>query len=385
LNYGCDDWIKKPAKLYLGIRHEIQEIDPIAQQPITKWEDTPITMYPMFLLSYRETEKPKIIDHKGRVFLDENKQEATTGILSAYINGLQRSAEIKASPKTDDGTGNSVKEVSNKDIGGSHIFDKPLDFWSLPAPSPDTLRAVQYLDVANSNETSQPNFAVTNREDSRKTAKEIEAAQQQTSLLNSVQLTLFSTHIRAIYSFVWLIVQSQAIQNKITFLLIQKQKPVLGITGQPVIDPQTQQPATESYWANDTDTIKLKFELRAAGDVDVVQRQELIQQMQQDWEVIQQTPLRDRFLQDLIKLKYPAQGDQYAIILQQGSADVMMKSLIGQLSTVLDGFIKSSPELVQKLPPEQQQHLQQMISQAAQFTPPPAGQPAQVKPQTQAQ
>lgn len=353
IGQGSGDWLKKPKSLYLGIDKKTTD----ANGTVT-WSPVPITQYPYFLLPYRESEKPNLTDRKGRVFLDGNKQEAETGIWSAYINGMQRASHLRASPKQDDGTGNSVSNDQVHNIGGAIIIDKPMDYYYLPYPDSSCLNAVEQMDNQNAAETNQVNFAVNNRQDSRKTAKEIETANNQASMLNSVQLTLFSTYFREVYSFAWLIVQSQALQGLIKFLQIP--------------NPVAAQDPTQPQMVNDFGTIGQLYELRAAGDVDVVQRQELLQQMKQDWAVFQNTPLGPTFLEDLIRLAYPAKAEQYITILRQGNAQQAQQSqaLIKGLGMALQGAIKDDPSMMSKLPPDQQQHLQQMI-QAANAIPAP--------------
>jgi len=363
---GVSDWLKKPVTHYIGID------DTQTRQP------KPLDMYPIFILPYRETEEPKVVDHKGRCFLDEFKQEAQTALWSSFVNGMNRASNIYASPSTEDGTGASLKELQNVTLRGGRILSKPMNFWHTEYPDPVVLRTLQYADVANSEETNQVNFAAINREDSRKTAKEIGAAEQQQQLLNSVQLTLFSTFIRQVYSLVWLIVQSQAMQQKIKFLLIQKAQPVINpITGTPVIDQSTGQPATQIIFTNDIDTIKLTYSIRAAGDVDVVQKQEMIQAMQQDMPLVMQTALKDQFILDYFKLKYPDRAERYAAALQQGAQMQQLIGLVQQLSTTLEGVLKDAPQLVQELPDNQRQQLGSMLQEASQLTGAANGKPQQ--------
>lgn len=387
LERGVNDWLKAPEKYYIGIRHKemvetmVEQIvvDPMTGLPTTQqvpqqeeqWTDTDLELYPIFLLPYRETEKPKIFDHKGRVYLDENKQEAHSAILSAFVNGLTRASNIYASPEKEDGTGSSLKELQNIKLRPNRILNNPMRLWSPNYPDPMVLNALQYFDVSNSQETNQVNFAAMNRQDSRKTAREITAAQEQQSLINSVQLTLFSTYVRSVYSFMWLIVQSQALQDKISFLLIEKQRPVINpVTQQPVINEQTGQPQIETYWENDYDSIQQVYDVRAAGDVDYIKRQEKIQQMMQDWPVIQQTPLRDRFLADMLRLKYPDVGDNYSTVLtEQGGQMQQMQSMIGRLSTMLEGSISENPAALENLPEQQRADLMQTIQQAKAMMP----------------
>jgi hypothetical protein len=378
---GNGDWLKAPMPLSLGISEQVTEMvttqvpHPLvpgmmvpSQQPVTKWKDKPVTQYPIFILYYRETEKPKITDHMGRVFFDESKQEAQTAILSGYVNGLTRASNVYASVGAEDGTGSSLKELNDVKLVGGRIFNKPLTFFHPDYPDPSVLKAMQWFDVANSQETNQPNFAASNRQDSRKTATEIDAANQQQQLLNSVQLALFSTHIRAIYSFSWLIVQSQALQNLIAFCRVAKQQPIANpaLGGQPTVDPTTGQPVMQTIYVNDESIIKQSYDVRAAGDIDVVQRAEKLTQMKQDWPVIANTPLANRFLQDLVRLEYPDTGEEYAEIIGTGDQVMQVKQLAARLGMMMSGAIAQHPEMMQTLPPEQQQQLQQTLAMAKQ-------------------
>ena len=370
LGDGCSDWLKAPSPLYLGIDKQQQSVDPLTGQPTQSWQPAAVTEYPYFVLPYRESEKPKLIDKHGRVFLDANKQEAQTAILSGFVNGLNRAVKIIASPKQDDGSGNSVKEIADQPLEGGTILSKPMDFYNSPYPDFQILKTLQWLDVSNSQETNQTNFAVMNREDSRKTAKEMSLAEQQSNLLNSVQLTLFSAHIRGIYSLAWLIVQSQALQNNIKFLLVNQPQPVINpVTNQPVIDQQSGQPITKPNWVNNSEIVGLKYDVRAAGDVDVIQRNELIQQMKQDWSVVQGTGLAQQFLSDLIVLSYPNKGEAYAKVLADGNANQVqsLSQLVAGLTTTLEGFATQHPESVQSLPPDKQAQLGQMLEAGQQI------------------
>jgi hypothetical protein len=372
LENGCDDWLQSPSVLDLGLVNP-QTLEPVAT-----------TFYPIFIDLYRESEKPHIMAHKGRAWYDDNKQEAQTAILSGYVNKLTRSANIYASPAKEDGTGGTIKEIEGLQMVGGRILSQPINFWSTEPPDPQTLNALQYFDVANSQETNQPNFAVNNRQDSRKTATEIGAADKQQQLLNSVQLTMFSTFIREVYNCCWLVVQSLALKDKIVFLQIPQQQPMLNpLDNTPMIDPATGQPMTQQKMVNDKATIGQIYDVRAAGDVDVIQRQEQIQQMMQDWPVVQNTPLRDQFLQDLMRLKYPTKGESYAnLIAQQPQLDAL-KGIVARLGTIMQGVTAQHPEVMQGLQASQQADVQQLIQQSLQVAASlgPQQQPGQTGPQ----
>ncbi len=272
-----------------------------------------------------------------------------------------------------------MQEYDTKAIIPGRIFKKPLNFFHPDYPDPMVLKALQYFDIANSQEMGQVTFAANNRVDSRKTAKEISSSEQQQQLLNSVQLTLFSTHIRGQYNLVWLIVQSQAMQGLIKFCQIKTQKPVINpVTNQPLPDPDTQQPQMQDVWENDFDTISQIYDIRAAGDVDVIQKQEKVQQMKQDWPVISTTVLKDTFLAELIRLEYPDTGEKWAKILEtQGNQFSQMQQMIMGLSHIVIGIFKDNPQIMQTLSPDEQNSIKQLLTQSQQLagpagaTPPP--------------
>lgn len=359
LTDGVDNWLRAPEVLDLDL------VDPLTGQKI------PTKMYPYILLPYKESEKPTIVEHEGRCFYDDPKQEAQTAILSGYINGLTRAANLYASPEKEDGTGSKLKEIDGMRLAGGRVMSQPMKWWSPPYPDPSVIKSLQFFDVANAQETNQVNFAATNREDSRKTAEEIKSSNNQQQKLTGVQLTMFSTFIRETYSLVWLIVQSKAIQNKIAFLQVTIQQPIINpLTGQPAIGPDGQ-PMTETKRVNDLKRLQQIYDVRAAGDVDVIQRQEKINQMMQDWPVIQQTPARDQFLQDLIRLKYPDTGERYVALMAQQPQLDGLKAMVGRLGMIMKGAMEQHPEMMKSLPPEQQGDVMKLVEQAISTVTPP--------------
>lgn len=391
---AATDWLKKPIQYYIGIDKQVTTmqmipkpmtgVDPLTGKltvnmipiptPATDWIEQELKNYPIFIFPYRETEKPLLFDYKGRVFFDKDKQEAQTAIITAFVNRVNRSQKVYASPSTDQQQdGRPAKQLANFQWKDGTIFDKPMTFWTPPPPEYEILKAMEYMDTSNSQDIGQTDFATLNREDSRKTAREVTAAQQAQTLLDSVDLTLFSEFIREVYSFAWLIVRSQALQNRIKFLLIenpvisqhqqqQGQLSQISNGGSIVNTLGSFQQETSPMYINDNDTISRQFDIRAAGDVDVVQKQELVQQMMQDWPVIQQTPLASRFLADLIKLKYPQDGAVYTNILMQGN---VKNSIIQSLGAVIIGMLKL-PEVQQHLTPQDKQGLAQVQKEAEQ-------------------
>lgn len=342
LDEGAQDWLKEPIKLDLGIA----EISSETGQEV--WNPIDIKTYPVFILPYMEGEQDKIESLKGRVYLDGPKQEAKTAILSGYVNGLLRATDVYASPETDDGNNAHLKQLDVPLQNGS-VWNKPMKFFSTPYPDPATLQGLQYLDVTNQQEAGNIAAAVTNRKDSRKTATELSIAKEETASISSVPIALFSNHIREVYSFAWLIVQSQALQGNVRLLLV----PVAGEGGM-------------TEWVNNDEIIKQDFDCRAAGDVDVILRAQTVENMQNDLPLMIQTGAKDEFIGDLVRLKYPEKGERYAALITQGNQD---KALIGQLAQLIESNI--TPEMLKAMPPEQQQMLQQLQAQVQRSLAPP--------------
>ncbi len=345
--YGTTAWLKAPTKLFLGVQRMIEvppspEAIQVAQltgnvmlaQPTQQVVDEDETMYPIYILPYNQTEQQRLVDHRGRAFLDYPTQEATTALWTNFVNGTTRASNLYASPKKDT-EGGRLKKL-DVTLEPNHIYNQALDFWAPPYPNGSVIDGAMALDVANSNESGQVNYAATNKKGSRNTATEIQSAAQQQQLLTSVQLTLFSTHIRDLCTAAWRVVQSRAALNIITFL----------------VDPMTGK--------NDVARISLQYEIRAAGDIDVIQRQEKLKQMQEFWPVVANTPLSFQFLKDMLMIAFPDSGEKYAAAIDQAQSDTQ---LIGALLMVIKGSL--TPEEVAALDPAAKANMQQILMQAA--------------------
>jgi len=350
---GCTDWLKKPDLLFLGISEQVEvpappAIDPLTgtlvPQPLTtEWQDSPISIYPIFLLPYTETEQKKIVDFKGRVFLDKHKQEAMTTGWSSFLSAQNLAAGVLASLDRES-TGGAAKLESVKVQHGKVINEK-VNFFHTNFPDPSMLLALQALDTQNSQETGQVAFAVKNRQDSRKTATEVQASKETTSELGSVQVTLYSTHIREIASLAWKIIQSQALQEKIVFLFKSQVDPMTGMeTG-----------------TNDLTQIAKEYDLRAAGDTDVIRRAELLEEYQAILPLLQGTPIYEDVLAEIVKLTLSDKGTILAEKLKAGDP----ANIIAGLLKVLQGAI--SPQEQAMLAPDEINSLKAIISEGVSY------------------
>lgn len=354
----CDGWLKKPVKLFLGRKH--QELVPVPEEEIivaaalgqpppnpgTTWIDTDETEFPVRILPYQVSEQDCITANRGRIFLDQTKQESQTMMWSSLVNGCGRASNVYGSPEVDNANGASPAQI-DCELEHGKLYNTKINFWSPPYPDSMLIKAAQALDTETQQEAGQVNFAVANRQDSRKTATEIDAAQQQQTTLSSVQVTLFSNFIREVYSLCWNIAQSQAIQGKIVLLQIE----------------QPDQMGSVSL-VNDVASLSMTFTVKSAGDIDVVQKQEQVKLRLSLWPIIVATPLAMAYLSDLIKLVHPDDFLRYQQIIQ---AAMVEQQLIQGLGTALQAAVTNPDGSIK---PEFAQHagqLQQLETQVQQY------------------
>lgn len=319
----CDDWLSVPHNLFVGRTEVIpgmlsQLKGKLTGAPLTK--ESTESQYPYFLYPYTISEDPTIANLKGRVFLDQDIQEAITSCTSSLVTKLRRSAGLYFSKDENDPNG-SILMDKNISFRTGTIFNSKLTEMKLDAPDPMLFQAVQGLLQGNTNETTQVNFAVTNRKDSRKTAKEMEVGQQQSQQLTTVQVVLYS------------------IANKEQFIyeigIIRSRVQAGLIKVNPQVRPQY-----------DRD-----IAVKPSGDTDVIEKQQLIQLFMQSWPVMQNTPLANAFFIDMVKLMFPAQAANYVTILQQAAQAQAsgQQQQQAQAQQQLTGLVKQLGEEIVKL------------------------------------
>lgn len=348
----CDDrWLRECKPFYNGVDEQqpIMPADPILAmvEPQYQWAPAPETNYPYELLIYRITEDEKITEAQGRGEMDLYLQEAACTIWSAHVNQTYRSSKTMWAPETlaDSPGGNAPKQLEMQIKEGA-IWDRPMKSFTSTPPDSSVPKTLEMLATQNADNLNQPAWTVNNRQDSRKTATEVQAAQQQNALTNSVSVVLFSVCMRNILIAAWRIVKSQALQGKIPFLVDEQ--------GQSRVDI----------------VIASDYNINAAGDVDFIERQELVQKMQIDWPVFAQTPLAQTFLEEYVRVRYPTMADRWIAQLRAGD---MKTQLIQSMGTLLQQAVTDERG---QLRPEWQQHATQLqqLGAAAQQALAPAGQ-----------
>lgn len=340
-------WLKVPEQLRLGLYTQEDQPDPITGIPSKVFVEMPITQYPIFSYLYCDDEQSPLLDHKGRGFLDGPQQEATTAIITSYVNSCVKATSIYASPANVDSETVEMKQLDLQLVPNG-VYNNPLEFWSKPYPEATMLSSVNLLDTRNANQRGKTAYSVKNRVDSRKTAKELDVAENQQDLIKGTTTAGWSEFLRGALEFSWPIVQSQALMGSIKFMLVLAP-----------VDPNF--PNSVSY-INDNSLISQDFDIRPAGDIDVVQAQQEQQKMQQDWPVFQLTGLKDKFLEDYVSVRYPKKAKEYIAALQAAN---QTKQLVSALSTSLTGAL--NPEEIASLGPQEKQNLDSIQQAAQQF------------------
>ena len=333
-------WLKDPIPLFLGrTRTEmttVMETVDIGGIPLQQPRQVPQvvneqeTLFPIFIHIYLEGEEQCITQQKGRVFYDRPWQDAQIALRSLVINGAIRASNVYGSPKNPSATG---AKISKLDITLEHgcFYSEPMDFWRTEYPDPAILQAADSLDTRKAAETGQTASAVINRKDSRKTATELDSAQEEQSKLALTPIMLFSGFMRGVLSFAWYIVQAQAIQNKIRLLSVQQINPMTG----------------EQVSMNNPLYLNQEYDIKPAGDPDVLRRNDRIQREVNMIPIMQGTPAWVEFLKDLIMDVLPENGQKYVDIINtaEQNKDQMIMALAAMLKeAVVDETGQIKPE-----------------------------------------
>lgn len=313
----CDDWLRKPRPLFIG-RKVLQQ----AQQPNMlqrmgqfaglvpptppQWVDAYETNYPYILYPYLISENDTICQLKGRIFLDQDLQEAVSSLLSSTVTKARRSAGMYFSKDVSD-PNDDILLQKNIFVRSGCLINSKVQAFTLDGPDPSLFNSIQMLMTANQNETSQVNFAVNNRKDSRKTAKEVDTAEKEQQRLSTVQVVLFAIALTQQYRLMVDVIRSRVLAGLIKV-------------------PQAVAPLYQRNW-----------QVKPSGDVDVIEKQETIQKMMNSWSVVQNTPAAQIFLMDLFDLMFPDRASKYnnaimQAMQQQQSAQAQQQQMFIQMA-----------------------------------------------------
>lgn len=344
-------WLKTPQPFSNGIEESVPEvnIEPgvMTAEPTYVSKPVHLTYYPIACKRNEITENRKHDEVEGRALNDFHKQEAATTLMTAAVNGCTQAANTMWAPDGSNLDGAAPAQLQFK-IKNNAIWKTPMRAFTSPWPDPMIFRGIESITQQNAMETNQVAWAVNNRKDSRKTATEIEAAQQQQGMLTGTAALVFSIFLRDILTMTWPIVQSAAKKGTIKFLV-------------DLSDPaQKEQILSQTY------------EVKPAGDIDFIEKQQRIQNLQQDLPTFQGSPIGQEMLKEYVRLRYPEKFDAWSKVMNQGNDVQLIQGLAQALqATVTD---ESTGQLKPEFQQEAQslQQLQQAVQQRLAQQPQPA-------------
>jgi hypothetical protein len=335
-------WLKQPLPFSNGIEESVPEIniDPMAMTSEPTYLNKPVhlTYYPIAVKRSEIKENRKHDEAEGRAVEDYHKQEAATTLMTAAVNGCTQAANTMWSPDGANLDGVAPAQLQYK-IKNNAIWKTPMKAFTSPWPDPMIFKGIEAITQQNAMENNQVAWAVNNRKDSRKTATEIEAAQQQQGMLTGTAALVFSIFLRDVLTMTWPIVQSDAKKGSIKFLI-------------EVSDP-----------AEKEEILSKQYEVKPAGDIDFVEKQQRITNIQQDLPMFQGTPIGQEMMKEYVRLRYPEKYDQWSKILSQGNDSQLIQGLGQALQAVVTD--EATGQLKPEFAAEAQsfQQLQQAVEQ----------------------
>lgn len=191
--------------------------------------------------------------------------------------------------------------------------------------------------------------AVINRDDSRKTATELNKAESEQAKLNSVSILLFSGFMRGVLGLCWHVVQNQAMFNKV------------------IIAPFELASEGGSAIINNPTLINQVYDIKPAGDIDVVRRAERVEKRMVLLPILQPFggELYFEFVRDLMREMLPQDAEKYINLMgQDQQKNQVIMALSGMLKeAVTDESGQLKPEFAEFKPQfEQMMQMEQQMS-----------------------
>lgn len=321
-------WLKEPTPHYIGMMQEVvTQPDPamlmagLADGPTVSYQPIPCTDFPFVFFKYTETEEELVLEIPGRAAQDIYTQEAVTSLLTSTVNGARRASGLYVGNKPEPGASPNNTTVT---LEHGQVINGELSFFQPAWPNNIALSITQMLSTRNQQQQGRVDFAAMNRQDTAKTATELNAAMTQAAALGSIKVSLLADAITRAYSIGWAIARSQ------------------GLAGQ-----------IEAFEMFPPEILKHDYTLTPSGDVEVIKRQEKLMRMKEFFGVLANTPAAVPFLKYLIKQAFPEEAGELIAALDAGNKD----AVINELVVVLEKLIPS-------LNPNEQQQLNQIISAA---------------------
>ena len=331
-----NSWLSEPRPLELGLF----DIDQVAMDqhamvtqqaaqvgiavPPYQPNASAVDFYPFFILKYDEPEDEVILDVPGRAALDIQAQEAITSAFSATINGAVRASGLYASAAPNP-NGDAPSDRTIGKLKHGEYTDRPLNFFQPAYPNPILMTVIQALSVRNQQQMGRTDFAALTRDDTEKTATEIQAASREQQSLSSMQVNLLATVITDVYELCYRIARSQFIMK-----------------------------LCKGFLTANPSLLHIDYTFAAAGDVEVIQRAEKEQSLKEIWNIAKDTPAAASIFEHILETFFPNESPAWIKEVRAPK-----ENIIGQLAGLLDAVRDRA-----NITPEENAQLEQVLGAA---------------------
>ena len=272
------------------------------QAPPAPPASLPEELYPIFFLPYEVIEDDRLLASKGLAFRYRSDQEAVTELWTSVVNAATRASKVYASYASDPLNQTGLKPEDK--LVPDTIMAKEVKYWSFPFPDAALVGIIQAFENSIAASSNRVDFAVNNRQDSRKTAEEIRAASSQAAQQMSVGISGQSLTILAVYELCWKIGRSFILLGEVPTFSIDKNR------------------------------LLHRYMLASAGDSDVVRRDQRKQVIRETFQYVQGTPIGNQFLIYLVNTFFPEQAKKWVPVLESQDPLQLIQAAAGILSSV---------------------------------------------------
>jgi hypothetical protein len=168
------------------------------------------------------------------------------------------------------------------------------------------------------------------RQDTAKTATEIDAAETQGARLESTQVALFADTILDAYSTMYEVGKSQALAGLIIFA--------------------------------PPEILLKEYQISPSGDVEVIKRKEKLQLMKEFFEILANTAAGPVLVEYLVRNAFPEEADTLLEAMRAGN-NISQE----QTSAVISALVEALQQIMPTLPPNEQADLTNIINAAQQL------------------
>ena len=316
-------WLKEPKPLYLGrgSAAETGELEPL-----------PEVEYPIdpFFLSLPESNR--ILDSQGLAEDTGPLQEASTLLMSSHINATVRSSSLYGALEetTEDDMSDGPKQLDVK-LKANTILNRKIRSFQVQQPDRTAIEGLSFIEQLNADEQQQITAVLHSGRGDRKTAREIDSAQHQTSLASTQDLLVFHLSYHAVMYRAAMIIINRWKSGKLQLNVPEELK-------------------------------QFKWLIEPVAQKDAVLKQQRVNQRRMDWGLIANTPAADSFFVDFLREAYPSHADKYITAIQQGGGvnalgqeNARLKQQLADAGNMVETFL--SEDLLQELPPEDREKL----------------------------